>query len=515
MIQNNYNPDVLTCLANLSNDEVFTPPNLVNDMLDLLPNELWSNPHAKFLDPVSKSGVFLREMAKRLMQGLEQQIPDKQERINHIFTHQLYGIAITELTALLSRRSVYCSKKANHEKYALCTEFTDEQGNIRYERLQHTFHNGKCTACGASQEVSDREDDFETYAYNFIHTENPYELFKEKEMKFDVIIGNPPYQLSDGGGTGSSARPIYHEFIRQAKKINPKYISMIIPSRWFTGGKGLDDFRNEMLNDKNIRVLHDYIYAGDCFPGVSIEGGVCYFLWNRDNEGKCRYYLHNSDKSKKESIRFLNVAGDIFVRDEMCLKILEKVRLLNEKSFSKKVSSRNPYGFSSDFIRKNKSKLSNEAINGYTLLGILNRKRTKKYLSLDYTLLKGGEEVNTWRIFISKADGAAGQIGNPIPARIIGVPTIAKPFDICTETFLRVGTFNSEKEAKNVLNYMKTKFFRLLVGIRKNKNMTQDTYSFAPMQDFSEPWTDEKLYKKYGLTQAEIDFIESMIKPMD
>lgn len=263
-----YNPDVLTCLANLSNDEVFTPPALVNRILDQLPPTLWRDPKATFLDPVSKSGVFLREITKRLLAGLEDAVPDQQARINHILTKQVFGLAITELTGLLSRRSVYCSKLANG-KYSICQAFADEQGNIRFARTAHTWQQDKCTYCGASREVYDRDESLETYAYQFIHTSTPEKLFN---MRFDVIVGNPPYQLSDAGH-GRSASPIYQKFIQQAKKLNPRFLTMVVPSRWFSGGKGLDEFRAEMLGDRRIRKIVDFENSSEVFPGVDIAGG--------------------------------------------------------------------------------------------------------------------------------------------------------------------------------------------------------------------------------------------------
>lgn len=491
----NYNPDVLSCLANLSNDEVFTPPGLANQMLDMLPQELFRSPDTKFLDPCTKSGVFLREIAKRLIDGLADTIPDQQERIDHIMHHQLFGLAITQLTSMMSRRSLYCSKNASG-KYSI-SHFDNEDGNIRFAEIKHSWQNGKCRFCGASQEVYDRGDYLESHAYEFIHTDNPNTLYNN--MTFDVIIGNPPYQLEDGGAR-ASAKPIYHLFVTQAKRLNPRYLTMIIPARWYAGGKGLDDFRDSMLNDGRIRHLVDFFDAADCFPGIDISGGVCYFLWNRDETGTC---LVENVKGKEISKLYRSLSSySSFIRFNKAITIIEKIQSKHEKGFAHLISSRKPFGIETN-ARINKIESDNSIeIYAYPEKGYINK--------CNVTLNK--QWVHEYKVFISYAYGERGDF----PYLVLGKPFLGNPNSCCTETYLVIGPFATRQKCENVISYIKTKFLRFLVLLKKNtQHATSKVYQFVPLQDFSKPWTDEELYKKYGLTDEEIKFIESMIRPME
>ena len=498
LLEKAYNPDVLSCLANLSNDEVFTSPEVVNKMLDMLPQDIFENPDTTFLDPACKTGVFLREIAKRLIKGLEKQIPNLNDRLEHIFKHQLYGIAITELTSLLSRRSLYCSKWPNGE-YSI-VNFKSPEGNIKYRRIQHTWKEGNCIFCGASQNVYARDNSLETYAYQFIHTNKPEEIFN---MKFDVIIGNPPYQLSTGGAQ-AQAIPLYNKFVEQAKKLKPRYLSMIIPSRWFTGGFGLDSFRKEMLNDKRFRELHDFLNASDCFPGVEIKGGVCYFLWERDYNGSCKIITHDKNKivsSMKRDLLENNL--DIFIRYNEAIPIYHKVNCKNEKSISDIISSQRPFGLPTNFKDFENVKRNSDDIKVYA-----NKKIG--YISHNYNINKNKELISKWKVLTPKAIGSGDSKTDWVK------PILAEPNSVCTETYIVLGNFDTKEEAENLISYTQTQFFHFLLTLRKN---TQDAlskaYSLIPIQDFKENWSDEKLYNKYNFSNSDIKFISSMVRPLN
>ena len=494
---NSYNPDVLNCIANLSNDEVFTPPSLANQVLDLLPQELFRSPKTRFLDPFTKSGVFLREIVKRLDKGLEDQIPDRQSRIDHIMHNQVYGIACTELTALLARRSVYCSKTANG-RFAV-SRFDTPEGNIRYQAIQHTWVGGKCRFCGASQLVYDRGTDAEQYAYQFIHTDNPSQL--TGNMTFDVIIGNPPYQLADGGNA-ASAKPLYHLFVQQAIRLSPRYLSMIIPARWYSGGKGLDEFRDLMLNDTRLSYLVDYFDSNDCFPGIDLSGGVCYFLWDQQHSGDC---IVRSIINGKESIiqrPLIEKGKDSFVRFNSSISILEKIKQFQEPSFIQLVSSRKPFGIATNEKIDTEKGINGIKIYAYPKNGYIESSKVSA----------NKQSVYKPKVLISYAYGERGNF----PYLVIGKPFIGEVNSCCSETYLMIGPFDTTNECENVMSYIRTKFFRFLVLLRKNtQHATSKVYQFVPLQDFSHPWTDEMLYQKYNLTEDEIAFIESMIRPME
>ncbi|MCT6918738.1 MAG: Eco57I restriction-modification methylase domain-containing protein, partial [Bifidobacteriales bacterium] len=435
----NHNPDVLSCLANLSNDEVFTPPKLANSVLDMLPNDLWSNPEITFLDPFTKTGVFLREITKRLIKGLSAQIPDLQQRVDHILSEQVYGIAITELTALISRRSLYCSKTANG-KYSICDAFTDGIGHIRYHQTQHVWAGDRCIYCGASKAQLDRDSALENYSYEFIHTLNPQGIMN---MQFDVIVGNPPYQLNDGGH-GKSAAPIYQKFVEQAKRLNPRYLTMIIPSRWFGGGKGLKDFRKEMLEDTRIRHITDFENANECFPGVDLAGGVCYFLWDRDHRGECEVtsvvngLSHTSTRSLNEF--------NIFIRDSRAVPIIRKIRALHEPTMDKYVSSRKPFGLATNVRPQKQGDLTLRWKGG-----------EGKFPSSKIT--SGFEWVDKYKVICAKTSyDHAGSPDKNGMRKVFSKIHILPPKAVCTETYIVAGVFDSKAEADNLRQYMATRF---------------------------------------------------------
>ncbi len=499
MIDVSYNPDVLSCLANLSSDEVFTPPALANQILDLLPAKLFKSKDTKFLDPVCKTGVFLREIAKRLLDGLEKEIPDQQARINHIFKNQLFGIAITELTAMLARRSVYCSKAATG-KYSICEDFEDDQGNIILKPTKHEWRNEKCKFCGASQEVYDRADALETYAYQFIHTETPEKIFKN--MKFDVIIGNPPYQLSDGGHS-RSASPIYHRFIEQAKKLNPRFLTMVIPARWFAGGKGLDEFRAEMLNDKRIRKLVDFESSNEVFPGVDIAGGICYFLWDRDNKGLCEVTsFYNGQEVKAD--RVLNEFAT-FIRQSQAIPIIRKVLAKegNNKRLSEIVSPRKPFGLPTNYNPKK------NGIPCWFTQKIGMEHADKNDINDDNKLLE------KWKFLIPKAP-IAGQtdFSKPVGFYYDGNTRIAKPGECCTESWIVAGAFSSQKEITSFKSYLFTKIVRfLLLQTVISQDVTRKNFYFVPdLGKYEGEYTDEMLRKRWNISEEEWEFIDSKIK---
>lgn len=516
------NPDVLTCIANLSNDEVFTPPEFANRMLDTLAEawaanhkgaDIWADKTVRFLDPCTKSGVFLREITSRLNKGLEKQIPDREERVDHILTKQVFGIGITHLTSLLARRSLYCTKHANGE-HSIARSLKTDAGNIWFERTEHKWKDGRCQFCGASQKTMDRGEGLETHAYAFIHAEDIATQLTQifgSRMQFDVVIGNPPYQFDDGGGGGgASATPIYNKFVEAAISLEPRYVSMITPSRWFSGGKGLDEFRDNMLRDHRFVKLVDFPQLYDVFPGVKIRGGVSYWLWSREHSGGCEVVtMIGNDVLGEPTIRRLD-AYDVLIRRNEAVRILDRVAGFRvngkpEPVLGSQVSARKPFGLTNEKGKPSPAGVKNPVlVYGNQITSYLPRT----------AITSNSSWIDSWKVLLVKAHGTSGRDD----VTILGEPVIAGPGSACTETYLVIGICKSEVEARNLAAYMRTRFVRFLVSLRKiTQNITRDSYKFVPLLAMDRSWTDVELYSRYGITSDQVAFIESLIaeRPSD
>ncbi len=508
------NPDVLTCIANLSNDEVFTPPELANRMLDTLAEawaadnggaNLWEDSSVRFLDPCTKSGVFLREITARLTKGLAEEMPDLQARVDHILNDQVFGIAITHLTSLLARRSVYCSKHANGS-HSIAKGFEYNAGNVWFERLEHTWVKEKCKFCGASKNALDRGEDLETHAYAFIHTDDiktrVAELFGG-DMQFDVIIGNPPYQLDDGG-YGTSAAPIYQLFVENALDLDPRFAVFVTPSRWMAGGKGLDKYRQRMLSDKRVRVVVDYPKLYEAFPGVKIRGGISYFLWDREYDGPCEVQTIWDGKPTGPTISRDLDAYDVLVRRNEAVPILEKVKAKGEPTLNLRVSSGKPFGFRTFFHGKPDSERIKEPVKLFGSQRISWVERSQ--------ITVNPEWIDDWKVLMTAVQGTSAAV----ETKFLSKPIIAEPGSACTETYLVAGHFDNETTAINLAHYLRTRFVRFLVSLRKaTQHATRDVYAFVPDLSLDREWTDAKLYKRYKLTNDEIAFVESQVAEQD
>ena len=511
------NPDVLTCIANLSNDEVFTPPEFANRMLDTLADawargnggaNIWADPTVRFLDPFTKSGVFLREITTRLIAGLAEQMPDLQGRVDHILTRQVFGIGITTLTALLARRSLYCSKQANGA-HSVAKSFTTEAGNIWFERTEHRWREARCILCGAPREMFDRPAPLDNHAYAFIHTNDIKARMRElfgANMQFDVVIGNPPFQLASDGGTRDV--PIYQHFVEQAKRLEPRFLTMIIPSRWMASGLGLNEFRRSMLADTHIRELVDYTNAAEIFPSVGINGGACYFLWDSAYDGPCNVSTVRGGEINGPTVRRLD-EFDVLVRDSRSLNILRKVIERGEPSVNTILARDKEFGWTSNFDGFHETERKGDV----PLYYIRSVKRLIGYIEREH-VSKSEHLIDTWKLLVP-AVGSGRERERSGVDLVLGPSLIAPSPSVCTQSYLFFSV-QSKKEAESLQSYYATRFFRFLVSLRKiTQHATHSTYQWVPIQDWDRTWTDAALYARYGIADDEIAYIESIIRPME
>lgn len=499
-------PDILDVIAALSSDAVPTPPLLARALLDLLPDEVWSNPDYRWLDPATKSGSILREVARRLMNGLDEWEPDPKVRADHILRNMLYGCGVTRVHAEMTRRSVYVSRDATSEHSLV--SFATREGNLPFVEAEHDYPvnrqgraNGACRVCGAPVGL-ERGADRENYAYAFIHGAYPTE--EMAEMKFDVIVGNPPYQLQTEG-FGATASTIYHLFVERAIALEPKYVAMITPSRWFSGGKGLDEFREKMIADRRLRAIVDNPKLFDCFPGVEIKGGVNYFLWDRDHDDDCEFVTRIDGHVISTATRDLRDGDGVLVRDNRAVSIVQRVAKHQMRSVEDLCSVRKPFGLT---MFSNYPGSVSEPFDGAVPLIYASH---VGYSRPDQ-IQRNHQWIDRWKVLIPKAgDGHGREV-----SYVLGEPIALAPGSACTQTYLIAGMFDSREETENYARYLATKFVRFLVLQRKTtQDVTPDRFRFVPAMDMSRRWTDPDLYAHFDLTQDEIDYIEATIHPRE
>jgi len=499
-------PDILDVIAALSSDAIPTPPQLARALLDLLPSEVWSNPHYRWLDPATKSGSILREVARRLMDGLTEFEPDPGKRATHILTNMLFGCAITHVHGEMTRRSLYVSRDASSSFSVV--RFDSPDGNVPFVEVFHDYPvdaagqvNGSCRMCRAPARL-ERGDARENYAYAFIH--GAYPTKEMTDMQFDVIVGNPPYQVQTGT-TSAQASPQYHYFVEQAIALNPKYLAMIIPSRWFTGGMGLDGFRDSMINDRRLRSIVDNPKLFDCFPGVEIKGGVNYFLWDRDWDGDCEFSTRIDGVITSTTTRDLREGDGVLVRDNNAMSIIHKVKKLSAESIAGNVYSVGAFGgtLTTNYSQAKPAPFKNSVplIFG-SHIGYITRKQIER----------NEELIDKWKVLLPKAgDGHGREV-----SYVLGEPIAVAPGSVCTFTYIIAGVFDTKTEAKNYANYLASKFVRFLVLQRKvTQDVRPDNFTFVPALNMKRAWTDQDLYEHFKLTKAEIEYIESTIHPRE
>ncbi len=503
-------PDILDVIAALSSNAIPTPPLVARALLDLLPPDVWTNPDYKWLDPATKSGSILREVARRLMDGLADWQPDPQQRVSHIMNNMLYGCAITQVHGEMTRRSVYVSRDAT-SPYSLL-QFDDPQGHLPFVPAEHDYPTnrdgtaaGPCRVCSAPISL-ERGTSRENYAHAFIHKAYPTQ--EMKDMQFDVIVGNPPYQLGTEG-FGATASPIYHRFVERAIDLNPKYLAMIIPSRWFAGGKGMGQFREHMIADRRLRAIVDNPKVFDCFPGVKIRGGVNYFLWDRDHDGDCEFSTRIDGTIVSTAVRDLRKGQGVVIRDNRAGSILNKVASKTTQRVEDECTVTKPFGLT---MRSNYPGSVPEPFDGAIPLIY----GSHVGFSRPDQIQRNHEWIDTWKVLLPRA--SSGDTDQDETGRIIdvvlGEPIALAPGSACTQTYFIVGMFEARDETENYAHYLATKFVRFLVLQRKvTQDLTPESFRFVPMLNMTRRWTDADLYEHFGLTEEESAYIEACIKP--